>query len=83
MSQAINQYSTAEFLSAMTLDQVDETVAEVFGVMLGLGVEASTAVHGTDGTDGTNDRTGLVVRGQDEHGRGYYHCLGDAGRNAH
>jgi len=52
------QYCTEDFLSSQTLDQVDETVAETFGLMLGLAALHDAARVETQG--GEDERTGLI-----------------------
>lgn len=54
------QYCVEDFLSTRTLDQVDETVAEIFGVMLGLAARHDVASSIEDDPGGEDSRTCLI-----------------------
>jgi chemotaxis protein CheX len=56
---AAPQYCAEDFLSECTLEQVDATVAETFGVMLGLATQQESSV-GEDDPIGEDARTGLI-----------------------
>jgi chemotaxis protein CheX len=56
---SVTQYCTEDFLSTRTLEEVDETVAETFGVMLGLAAQYDPAGRECEPA-GEDTRTGLI-----------------------